>query len=179
MKVNESMNQLRETTRWTPERLAREQARTLWPQVLRENRGRINEEPGIRVRKRNWADQLCYYDSGGILRGVLVLFREPENPGKQMEYEWHEYTAAGQCLVIADPEHHRGGIGMTLLEEACIRRKWPIDFEKQAYSPAGRDLVNEFLRRWPQFSRKTKWLRSGWALTRFAVSCSSIPELHV
>jgi len=55
--------------RWTPERLATAQPRSVWPSELRANRLHPKDQPGIYLDKGVWVDQLRYHDPEGLLAG--------------------------------------------------------------------------------------------------------------
>ena len=61
------------------ERIAKGQLRVLWPQVMRENRRHLKDEPGIHLDEGIYANQLRYHDSEGVLRGILVLYHEADD----------------------------------------------------------------------------------------------------
>ena len=130
------------------ERIARGQLRVLWPQVVRENHLHLRDGPGIHLDEGTYANQLRYHDSGGVLRGILVLYHEAEDGEKEAEYEWDHRGDQDQqpgCIwIVVDPKRLRQGIGKALLNEAVRRRNWPIDFDKQRKTLAGAILIRKF-----------------------------------
>jgi hypothetical protein len=73
---------------WTVERIASAQARTFrqtgWLQVISENLGHRTDEPGMHVDHGNYANQLRYHDSDGMLRADYCIFEKPELNGNRL-----------------------------------------------------------------------------------------------
>jgi GNAT superfamily N-acetyltransferase len=127
--------------------LTREQLRVLWPQAMGENRLHLQDEPGIHLDEGNYANQLRYHDSKGVLRGRLLAFHEAKYREKQVdEWDCHGGTdeQPGHFAFEVDPERLRQGIGSALLKDAFITRNWPVDFDKQRYTLAGAACVRKF-----------------------------------
>lgn len=140
-------------TRWTPERIARAQARAFrqfgWPQVMAENVRHRKDEPGMHVDQGNYARQLRYHDSDGILRGRLLHFQAGEAGGKPVDkWDCHrgQYEEAGNILVEVDPKKWRKGIGTALLNEA-FRLRWRINLDKQGRTLAGAPFLRTYRER--------------------------------
>jgi GNAT superfamily N-acetyltransferase len=140
-------------TRWTVEPIATAQARTFrqsgWPKVISENRHHRIDEPGMHVDRGNYANQLRYHDSDGILRGRLLHFRKVKAGQKAVE-EWDrhrgQYEQAGHVLIEVDPKRWRTGIGTALLDE-LFKLRWRINLDKQGRTLAGAPFLRKYRER--------------------------------
>jgi GNAT superfamily N-acetyltransferase len=134
-------------TRWTPQFFAREHLRVQWPWELKANHRHRKDQPGIHIDEGIYVNQLRFHDSEGILRGILRLHHEPVGSEDEAEHDWDNWGhEPGFLWIVVDPEHLHQGIGMALLTEAFVTRRWPIDFGNQEYTPAGAQLTFKFRR---------------------------------
>jgi len=90
--------------------------------------GYLNDKAG------NIVDCLLYRTADGELVGILNHFG----------FDLPPYEKKGNFTVLVSIHHLRKGIATQLLQEAC--RRWPIDFTKQQYTPAGAALANSFVK---------------------------------
>jgi len=132
-------------TRLWVENMIKEQSRTKWKEELKDNARHLKDQPGVHLDEGIYVNQLRFHDSEGILRGILRLHHQPEGSEDEAEYDWDDWNhELGFLWVVVDPEQLRHGIGMALLTEAFVTRRWPVDFGKQEFTPAGAQLVSKF-----------------------------------
>ena len=107
-----------------------------WEYYLR-NAAKGAHIPGVLAhRQHSGAHELQYFDPSGALSGVLIY--SPDGDGTSD-------NTRGEFIVSVDPDKTRKGIGTKLLAEAVWR--WDIDFYRQEYTKAGRELVASAIRR--------------------------------
>lgn len=82
---------------------------------------------GLALRWLRRPTEFLYHHNSGDLVGMLL------------------FHPCGSFEVMVREDQRRRGIGTQLLARAI--GKWKIDLEKQAYTPEGAALVNEFIRR--------------------------------
>lgn len=82
-------------------------------------------------------EALLYRNQKGRLVGILYHYPQ------DITYRGKLLEAAGNVNLYVRPDRRRRGIASALLADAA--RRWPIDWEQQRYTPAGRATVAAFL----------------------------------
>lgn len=102
----------------------------------------VQGQPGITYRSEPTeygnVDCLLFYDSLGLLRGILNHY-----PFDAIGLDGLEIEITGNFNLYVDASYRRRGVGTILLDEAMSR--WPIKIEQQTYTSDGVQFITRYV----------------------------------